>query len=256
MANKALRGSQDYPDEYFARVARDAPLYLRIREQLRWRILHGEYKMGDRIPSEEEIAATANASRMTARRAVSDLVSEGLLLRRPGVGTFVVGRKFFYDPSRLISFWEDTAAVGLKPASRLLSSTAASASGVVADALDLQEGDPVYHVRRVRTADGEPIAYHVVHVPVVLCPDLLQHDLGSESLYTVYRQCGHAPTSGEQRIQALAADEEVAKLLDISLSVPVLYTERITRDALGIAIELLYSFKRADRYSIYMPIHI
>ncbi len=248
--------SGNYLDSYVARIAKDAPIYLRIREQLRWQILKGEYKEGDRIPSEEEIAVAASTSRMTARRAVSDLVSEGLLHRRPGVGTFVVGRKFFRDPSYLVSFWESTLMLGMKPSSRLIDTETIHASADVAAALGLTEGDWVHHVRRVRQVDGEPIAYHNVHVPACLCPDLLQHDLGKESLYTLYRRYGHSPTSGEQRIEARAADEIVSELLAVPVGAPVLYSERITRDVYGTAIELLYSHKRADRYSIYMPLHL
>ena len=88
--------------EYVAQIAKDAPLHVQIRESLRRQILTGHYKPGDRIPSEEDLAKGWEVNRLTARRSISDLVNEGLLQRRPGIGTFVIGRRALRDISSLV----------------------------------------------------------------------------------------------------------------------------------------------------------
>ena len=135
-------------------IARDAPRYVLIREKLRRDILTGVYGPGGRIPSEESIAEASNVSRMTARRAISDLVSDGLLQRRVGVGTFVVARRFLRDQSRLVSFWEATVALGLRPGSKLISSEAMPAPPEIANRLGISEGDLVYRIQRIRLASA------------------------------------------------------------------------------------------------------
>ena len=241
--------------EYMAQIAKDAPLHVQIRENLRRQILAGVYKPGDRIPSEEDLGESWHVNRLTARRSVSDLVNEGLLQRRPGVGTFVIGRKFLRDQSALISFWEATRAMGMQPSAKLIGQETTQASVDIAVSLEVPEGEPIYRVRRLRLADGEILAYHIAHIPAKFFAGLLEIDLASQSLYALYRSFGYPPASGEQRIEAIAANEEVATLLGVPAGSPVLFLQRTTRTAAGMPIEVVWAYLRSDRYVIYIPLH-
>jgi len=253
--DKGGRNSETIADST-ALIARDAPRYMLIRERLRHQILTGVYGPGDRIPSEESIAESSHVSRMTARRAVSDLVNDGLLQRRSGLGTFVLGRRFLRDQSRLVSFWEATVALGLRPGSKLIGKESMSASAEIASLLEIPEGELIYRIERLRLANDEPLAYHIVHVPASLFPDLVEQDLANQSLYALYRQYGYPPTSGGQKIEARAADRRIAKLLGVPLHSPVLYIQRVTRAVSGAPIELVCAHTRSDRYTVYMPLHL
>lgn len=244
--------AQDPPDASI--FARGVPLYVQIRENLRRQILNGVYKPQGQLPSEEELADTLHVSRMTVRHAISELVAEGMLRRRSGVGTFVIERKFLFDQSHLQSFWQATARLGMKPSSRLVSAEMIPASPQVADPLEIQPGTPVYRICRVRFADDEPTAFHEAYVPAELVPHLLDEDLARESLYNIYERRGFSPVHGEQRISARAADEQLSKLLDIPLAAPLLYIERITRIATGLPIEFVYAYNHPERYALYMPL--
>mgnify|MGYP001102072529 CR=1 FL=1 len=256
MARGIGDGNAAYIPELTALMAKDAPRYVLIRERLRREILTGVYGLGDRIPSEESIAESSKVSRMTARRAVSDLVNDGLLHRRTGVGTFVVGRRFLRDQSRLVSFWEATVALGMRPSSKLIGKEAVPAPVEIANLLEIPEGELVYHIERLRQANGEPLAYHNVHVPASLFPGLVEQDLANQSLYALYRQYGYPPTSGGQTIEARAADRRIAKLLGVPLHSPVLYIQRVTHALGGAPIELVCAHIRADRYTVYMSLHL
>jgi len=242
--------------EYVAQIAKNAPLHIQIRESLRRQIMTGHYKPGDRIPSEEDLADAWQVNRLTARRSISDLVSEALLQRRPGIGTFVIGRRSQRDISSLVSFWESTKALGMKPTAKPIGKESIPATMDIAKPLEIAEGDPVYRIRRLRLADGEVMAYHIAHIPARYIPGLLEKDLSRLSLYSLYRARGFAPSTGEQRIGALVAEPEIAKLLGIPDGSPILSLHRTTRATSGRPIEFLIAYYRADRHVIYMPLHL
>jgi GntR family transcriptional regulator len=255
MVESQLHTSPD-PFDLVALIAKNAPLHVQIRESLRQQILTGVYKPGDRIPSEEDLANTWKVSRLTARRSVSDLVNEGMLQRRAGVGTFLIGKKFLRDISSLVSFWESTKAQGMVPSAKLIGAELIKASPDIAGLLEIQEEEPIFRICRLRLADQDVMAYHIVHIPAQLFPDLLRQDLEKLSLYTLYRTSGCSPFSGEQRIKAIAADDEIAVLLQVPAGAPVLLLERISRSTSGKPIELLSAYHRSDRHVVYMPLQL
>jgi GntR family transcriptional regulator len=201
------------------------------------------------------LANAWQVNRLTARRSVTDLVNEGLLQRRPGVGTFVIRRKSLREISTLVSFWEATRTLGMKPSARLIGKETTSASSEIAEALELERGDPVCCIRRLRLADDEIMAYHIATIPARLFPGLMEKDLGNLSLYALYRAYGYAPASGEQRIRAQAAHKEFSKLLGIAFGAPVLSLHRVTRASNGRPIEFLIAYYRSDRHVIHMPLY-
>ena len=226
------------------------PAYVGIREALRGDIMERKYSLGQRLPSEDELAVRFGVSRMTARRAVADLAAEGLLVRYPGRGTFVGGPpKYVRRLNRLASYYEEMLALGHEPSSHVLSLDTLPCSPDVAAALDLAEGELAVVLERLRFADGIPMTIHRVHVPCALCPQLPQLDnLGSRSLYTVYRENGHAPARAHDRLEVALADEGQALLLGVPVGFPLWHVQRVTRDERGVAVEFLEAYTRSDRY--------
>lgn len=232
-----------------------APTYLEIREALRRRIVSRAYQPGEKLPNELELARQFRVSRMTLRRALNDLVNEGLLRRVPGVGTFATQRHLRSDHTRLRSFWETTVSLGLTPSSRVVEAAQVDPDDVVRGSLELDRNAQVYRICRVRLADGEPLAFHEAYIPCDLMPGLLERDLAG-SLYGYYREFGFVIASGEQLIQACAADARLAELLEVPPGTPLLYIERVTRTSSGSPIEFLRGYLRSDRYPVYMTLRV
>src|SRR5512135_3715742 len=116
------------------------PIYIQIRESLRDEITKGDLKRGEQLPSENELAAKYNVSRMTIRESIEDLVEEGLLYRRHGVGTFVAFPHLQRDHTRLTSFFDKAEEAGIAVRVRLLSLEVIPAKPRVAEALDIPVG--------------------------------------------------------------------------------------------------------------------
>jgi GntR family transcriptional regulator len=218
-----------------------------ILEQL----IDAELSPGDAIPSERALVQRLGVSRVTVRQAIADLVETGALERVHGKGTYVTGPQVD-SRLHLTSFSREMRDRGLSPASVVLSATEEPANHGVAQALRLRPGRPVICVKRLRTAEGAPMAYEVGYYPSALFPGLLQRELGS--LYDVFASAyGVVATSGEQTVRAESADAHLARLLGIAKRAPLLVQERVTRAAERV-IELSTSWYRADRYRIHMAV--
>jgi GntR family transcriptional regulator len=218
-----------------------------ILEQL----IDAELSPGDAIPSERALVQRLGVSRVTVRQAIADLVETGALERVHGKGTYVTGPQVD-SRLHLTSFSREMRDRGLSPASVVLSATEEPANEGVAQALRLRPGRPVICVKRLRTAEGAPMAYEVGYYPSALFPGLLQRELGS--LYDVFASdYGVVASSGEQTVRAESADAHLARLLGIAKRAPLLVQERVTRAAERV-IELSTSWYRADRYRIHMAV--
>ena len=223
--------------------------HVQVREYVRNLIQGAE--PGSPAPSERELVQHFGVARMTVRQALDALVSEGLLERVPGRGTFVARAKIDVQV-RLSSYTEEMARRGMKPASRTLLARMESAGPGVARALEINEGDKVVHWQRLRLADGSPMCIEDAYLSDSIVPNFLDQPL-PESLYADLHRRDLMPTWGEDSVDAAAARPEEAELLGIPAGAPVL---RIARRAFAgsIAIEVSRSTFRADRYTLWMPL--
>lgn len=202
---------------------------------------------GTATPSERELVQRFGVARMTVRQAIDTLVAEGLVQRIPGKGTFVTeprGRV-----GALLSFTQEMRARGLLPESQTLVARIERAGPGVARVLQLTEGDPVIHWRRLRRADGTPMCIEDAYLSEVLLPGFLQRGTPT-SLYEALEHRGLRPTWAEDSVQADLATDEEAALLEVPRGSALL---KVARRAVcdDKPVEVSRSAYRADRYTMW-----
>lgn len=220
------------------------PLYRQLAHALHSAIQSGRLAAGAGIPPERDLATGLGLSRITVRRAIGDLVRQGLLVARQGSGT-VVAARVEQALSDLGSFSDDIRRRGLQPGSRWLSRALADPSPDEIIALNLALTDRVIRIARVRTADGAPIAIERATVRA----ELLGGDPAfGESLYAALRRRGVTPARALQRLRAEVVRGADARLLELADGEAALATERRSFAADGRPIEITHSLYRGDRY--------
>ncbi len=231
------------------------------QQQLRADLEHRLHDLapGDLLPAERVLAQELGVARMTLRRAVDTLVADGLLVRRPGSGTFVAGRAPGADKlsQRLAatSFSDEMRARGLQPGSRTVSSRVAPAGVLLSAVLEVPTQTEVLHVRRLRLADDEPMAVEDLHVPATVAPGLTGEDLDGASFYDLLDHRYATPVvGGTQTVEPALAGADEADLLGIDAGAPVFLFERTSRVADGHVAEFVRSVYRGDRYRLVVDI--
>ncbi len=224
------------------------PLYYQVREDIRRRIEAGEWPPGSTIPSEPELQEIYGVSRATIRQALSELVMEGLLIRKQGKGTFVAPPKIVEPLPRLLSFTEEMRAVGLEPSTRSTKVEVVQTPPRRArETLRLSADEPFLRIERVRCANGQPVVLLVSYLPVSLGVDPREDFSGS--LYELLEgKYGIRLGEAVQIIEAGVADEHTAAELGIEEGEPVLIIRRGTFAKDGRAVEYVEGFYPADRY--------
>lgn len=229
-------------------TAEPVPLYRRIHDELKAKIEAGEYQPGDRLPSELVLARAYHVSRITSRQALDLLCSEGLVVRRQGMGSFVAARRVTQPLVRLTDFVEDMAEAGLRPESKVLGLATEVAPMGVAERLGLPPGTSVYRLDRLRLADGSPIALDWTWLPLQFGRLLVDQDLAQRTIYSILEQDYGIPVvSGEYTIAAALADETQADLLDVPSGSPLLVFDRTSFTASDKPVYYQKRFYRADR---------
>ena len=223
--------------------------HVQVREYVRSLIDGAE--PGSPAPSERELVQRFGVARMTVRQALDALVTEGLLERVPGRGTFVARAKIDVQV-RLSSYTEEMARRGMTPSSQTLLARMESAGPGVARALEISEGDKVVHWQRIRLADDSPMCIEDAYMADSIMPEFLESPL-PDSLYSEFKRRDLLPTWGEDSVDADLAKPEEAEMLGIEPGSPVL---RIARRAFAgnIAVEVSRSTYRADRYTLCVPV--
>ncbi|WP_042694494.1 GntR family transcriptional regulator [Azospirillum sp. B506] len=230
------------------------PLYLQLARHLRSLIVEGRLTDQDALPGERELAETFGVSRVTVRKALRELIAEGLLHQRQGAGTFINHSPHVEQRlSVLTSFTEDIGGRGLKPESRWLSRSVATATPEEAMALGLRPGAEVVRLHRLRLADGTPLAIELSTLPTGFLPD---PDLVQGSLYETLRGRGHPPFRALQRLSAIRLPVDQATLLGVPDGAPALYIERRTFLESGTPLEFVRSHYRGDAYDFVVELSL
>lgn len=232
------------------------PLYHQLYEILRGKILHGEWRPGDMIPPEPELIERYEVSRTTVRQVLDMLVNEGLIYRQQGRGTFVAHPTLEQALVRIVSFTEDMRQRGFKPSTRVLSSGLVQAPNTIAQKLEVEPGEELARLERLRLADGEPMSIEESHLVHRYCPGVLQGDYASNPLREALdKDHGIRLVRAKQIIRAILAPRDLARLLSISPEAALLYVERVSHSQHNIPVEFLRIYYRGDRYVLYNELH-
>jgi GntR family transcriptional regulator len=206
--------------------------------------------VGDAIPSERQLGSDLGVSRLTVRAALDELVREGYLVRRRGAGTFIAEPKVAKGID-ISSFSDDMRARGLTPGSRTLDLRTIAAGARLGRILHVSPSEPVLSIKRLRLADGEPMAIELLHVRASLVPGLTAAELETNSFYDLLSsRYDVSIVGGTQTVEPTVTNEEESEALGVPLHSPALLFERVTRSASGDVVEFTSSTYRGDRYRL------
>lgn len=232
------------------------PLYSQVIEYVTRAVESGQFAPGDRIASQRELCERFGISLMTARRAINELISEGIIYPIPGKGLFVADQKQPAEAGPLISFTEDMTRRGMKPTSRVLESVLINASPTLARILQVELDQELAFLRRLRLADDRPMAIQSNYIVHRFCPGILQHDFEVQGLFSALRGEYHLKlVDTSTTVESALASEEEAELLQVASPASLLVTEQITFMENGRPIEFVHTAYRGDRYHLRFPAH-
>ena len=229
------------------------PLHHQVYVDLRRALDAGEWRPGQQLPTERDLADGYGCSLITVRRALDELVREGRIERTRGRGTFVLHPRLDRDMAARSSFATEMAERGLDAETRLVSARPESATAVVAAALGLQTGEPTIYLERLRPAGGEPYLLEQVHLPAERFPGLLASDLEHRSLYErLATEYDARVVRAREALEPVLLRAREARLLDQPRGAPALLIEGTAFAADGTVVEFGRTFVRGDRSRYYV----
>ncbi|MEU6523871.1 GntR family transcriptional regulator [Streptomyces sp. NPDC046924] len=222
------------------------PKYYRVKQRL-LRMTEARAP-GSPMPAERLLALEFRTSRTTVRKALQELVSEGRLVRIQGKGTFVARPKI-YRTLQLTSYTEDMRNQGLTAASRVLNIDHIAADAELAALLEVERGERVLRVERLRLAGGEPMAIEATHLSARRFPGLRRNLARRTSLYaTLAEVYGVRLAEADETIETSPATPREAGLLHTDVGLPMLLLSRHSRDERGTPVEWVRAVYRGSRY--------
>jgi Transcriptional regulators len=224
-----------------------SPIYLQLREVIRNKIEEGEFPPGMAIPSENDLADTYGINRMTVRNAIDVLVSEGILKRVQGKGVYVVGSKVERDLETLGGFTQTMREQNIQPFTKVLVKALRKAGEKYALIFGIQPDDEIYYVKRLCSADSEPISLDEVYIPKYIVPKLEGIDLGVFSLYEVYDFCNVNITMARQTLDLTQLEQKDARMLGIDAELSVMLFECTSFDDKNRVVEFQRTYTRGDK---------
>ncbi|WP_426958647.1 GntR family transcriptional regulator [Muricoccus radiodurans] len=227
----------------------------RVYLVLRDRIGCGAIPAGTRLPGEPDLAAEHGVARVTVRRALDQLAQEGLVERRPGVGTFVRGGEAL--PPTVVEFsdvFSHLKEMGRRTEVRLLSFGYVVPPPPVAEALELTPGEPAQRAVRVRRMSGDPFSHLTTHVPARIGQTYSEAELASQPLLALLERSGLRIGHARQSIGATLAGPDLAEVLEVEIGAPLIALTRLVQDEEGHPVEHLRALYRPDRFSFEMQL--
>lgn len=230
----------------------ELPIYLQIEAQLRQNIQEDVWPPHFKLPDEMQLSKELGVSRGTLRKAIKNLVSEGMLSQIKGKGTFVLDRRIEQPlASRLISFSEAMHELHMDFHTEVLRKERVVPNRKVAAFLALTGGERAAFLERIRLVDNRPVIYLQNYVCERYCPDILDSDFERVPLFDIIeRQYGIQLEWGRRCFKAVAANENIAFNLGLPLGAPVMYLEQISYAKDNVAVEYSDVYINSERFEI------
>jgi len=223
------------------------PLYTQIKEVLRSRILNGTYQCHEQMPSESELTKIFGVSRITVRQALDHLQKEGLIFKIHGKGTYVSKPKVFQNLGKLQGFGEAMSGMGYEIVSQVIGQKIVPADKTVCLKLDVNEGELVYEIRRVRYLNSAPLSLDVTYIPKMVGERLIKEDLAHRDIFLILENdYGYSLGQADLQIESILADDILSALLHVEEGAPILRIERLTFTTDNQPLDFEYLYYRGD----------
>ncbi len=232
------------------------PKYFQVKKTIVEKIDNEEFPVGTMIPSERELMAAMDVSRITVRRAIEELEQEGYLYKVQGKGTYVKGEQNSQDLFSITSCTQDIERLGMKASRQVLDCQVVPADKKRQRNLNLGDNDQVFFLNRIYYADNEPINYTQTYLPYKYLSGIEKHDFSKESLYRVLEEdYGITLTHATRTVEAIIARDDVADYLHVQNGVPLLLFQCVTYGLVGgkeVPVETFKCCYRSDRFKFYI----
>lgn len=227
------------------------PIHTKIHDSLKVDIEKNRWKVGEKLPSERELAVSFGVTRATLRQAIRALSDEGILEQRIGSGTYVVGQRVRERMRGTISFTEIITAQGRHPSSRIVSYSKVLANDVEREKLKLSTGTQIIKMERIRYADDQPICFEVACIPYAVIAGLEKEEITHhffQTLETHGRKIGRS----EQTVSSKNANQKLADYLKIKANSAILALTQVSYFIDETPFEYVLSSYAGDRFEFYL----
>lgn len=230
-------------------LAYSVPLYIQIADRLVSQIESGELAPGDRLPAERELSENLGVNRMTLRRALRVLESQGLVLRKHGIGTFIGEPKIDRQMDVVFRFTRRMQNRGYTPGTQVISLDETLVDAALSRQMAVPVSSPAYKILRLRSINHEPVMIESYIIPVRRFPGLDRYDLESRSVYEVMEtEYGVQITRAQQSFEPVVASSFEAELLKIRVGAALMLEKRISYDQDNRPVEYGKDRYRGDRF--------
>ena len=248
----------DWTDRVQIDLSSREPLFAQVKDALMdWitrGLRDGSLAPGDRVPSERELSDALGVSSITVKRALNELQQEGLIQRIQGRGSFIARpRKLILGLERLYSLTTVARERGLNPARECLQLVEMSATESIANNLDLEQGDPVAKVVRLRMVDDIPLAVDTSYLPLALFPGILEDDLDQTALYELMtNKYNVEPIRAREYLEPTLINDYEAEVLGVPVGAPAMLIGRTAYGTNDVPLEYNKSVIRGDMCRFYI----
>lgn len=205
------------------------PIYKKIEDHLKSIIDSEELKEGDLLPSENKLCEEFSVTRMTVRVALNNLVKEGYIIKKKGVGSVVVNNKIYDNISLVTSFTSEMREKGFNAHSILDGFEVVEADSNIHNRLKINLGESVWKIKRIRVVNDVRISYMITYMPVKIFPALeRKHCEGSLYEY-IKDQYGYKIALAERSVEAIISDKELKNILELKGDEALLHIEQVTK---------------------------
>lgn len=227
------------------------PKYLQISQWLMEMIQKGRYGVQDKLPSESKLAELFQVNRNTVRQAMADLVTKGIVQKRNGVGSFVIGQVIQpvkYTLQHISSFTDDMIRMGVTPQTKLLKKSVNEAPPDVAEKLMLGKEKLVILTERLRLGNRIPLVIERSYLPYQEYKAILKMRLTGSLYHLLTKKFNVELHRSIQTFRAVLLTDEDARLLEVPSGSPGIFLESVIYDSKNIPVEVLHAFHRGDKY--------